>query len=84
MTDVHLPPDLDAFTAACVASGRFPDRDAVHRAALELLKVQESRRAAFAAMLQAAEREGEANGFAEADDVLADLDALIAEAGAGR
>ena len=56
MTDVHLPPDLDAFTAACVASRRFPDRDAVHRAALELLKVQESRRAAFAAMLQAAAR----------------------------
>jgi antitoxin ParD1/3/4 len=84
MPNVSLTPELDAFAAACVASGRYANVSEVHRAALRLLQVQEERRTAFNAMLAAAERQGETEGFLEADDVLAELDALITEAGPAR
>lgn len=84
MPNVSLTPELDAFAHACVASGRYANISEVHRAALRLLQAQEERRAAFNAMLAAAERQGETEGFAEADDVLAELDALIAKAPSAR
>lgn len=80
MPNVSLTPELDAFTAACVASGRYANVSEVHRAALRLLQAQEERRTAFNAILATAERQGEAEGFVEADVMLAELDALIAEA----
>ncbi|HVC61841.1 MAG TPA: type II toxin-antitoxin system ParD family antitoxin [Acetobacteraceae bacterium] len=82
MPNVSLTPELDAFATACVASGRYANVSEVHRAALRLL--QEQRRQAFGAMLQTTEREGEAQGFAPAADVLGELDDLIAAATAGR
>ena len=84
MPNVSLTPELDAFAADCVASGRYANVSEVHRAALRLLQVQEERRQAFTAMLEAAEHKGEAEGFLDADDVLGELDELIAAAAAGR
>jgi antitoxin ParD1/3/4 len=81
MLYVSLTPELDAFARACVASGRYANISEVHRAALRLLQAAEQRRKAFAAMLQAAEHEGETRGFLTTEDVLAELDGLIAQAG---
>lgn len=84
MPNVSLTPELDAFAADCVASGRYANVSEVHRAALRLLQAAERRREAFIVMLQAAEREGETQGFLNTEDVLTELDALIAEAGSGQ
>jgi antitoxin ParD1/3/4 len=84
MPNVSLTPELDAFAAECVASGRYANVSEVHRAALRLLQATERRREAFTAMLRAAEREGETQGFLETEDVLAELDVLIREAGSTR
>jgi antitoxin ParD1/3/4 len=80
MPNVSLTPELDAFAAACVASGRYANVSEVHRAALRLLQAQEERRQAFTAMLEAAEHEGETQGFLPAEQVLGELDELIAAA----
>ena len=84
MPNVSLTPELDAFATSCVASGRYANVSEVHRAALRLLQAQEDRRQAFAALLHAAERDGETQGFLPAATVLAELDDLITEAGSGR
>ena len=84
MPNVSLPPELDAFAATCVASGRYANVSEVHRAALRLLQVAEQRRKAFTTMLRAAQREGDQQEFFEPDDVLAELDAIIAEGGRGQ
>lgn len=84
MPNVSLTPELDAFAAACVASGRYANVSEVHRAALRLLQEREQRRQAFGAMLQAAEQEGETQGFLPAGAVLEELDALIAAAATHR
>jgi len=84
MPNVSLTPELDAFAAACVASGRYANVSEVHRAALRLLQAQEERSQAFTAMLENAERDGEARGFFAAEDVLSELDELIAAAAAAR
>lgn len=80
MPNVSLTPELEAFAAACVASGRYANVSEVHRAALRLLRDAEAQRATFTAMLLAAEDEGEQQGFSTIDDVAAELDVLIAEA----
>ena len=84
MPNVSLTPELDAFAAACVASGRYANVSEVHRAALRLLQEREQRRQAFGAMLQAAEQEGETQGFLPAGEVLEELDELIAAAATHR
>ena len=38
MPNVSLTPELGAFAAACVASGRYANVSEVHRAALRLLR----------------------------------------------
>jgi len=80
MPNVSLTPELEAFAAACVASGRYANVSEVHRAALRLLRDAEAQRATFTAMLLAAEDEGEQQGFSTVDDVAAELDVLITEA----
>jgi antitoxin ParD1/3/4 len=80
MPNVSLTPELEAFAAACVASGRYANVSEVHRAALRLLRDAEAQRAAFTAMLLTAEEEGEQRGLSHVDDVTAELDAIIAEA----
>ena len=77
MPNVSLTPELDRFAEDCVRSGRYASVSEVHRAAMRLLQDAEARRAAFTASLDAAIAEGEAQGFASAAEVLADMDAEI-------
>lgn len=76
-TKIDLPPDLDAFTRACVTSGRYSDTGDVIRTALRHLQDAESRRAAFNAMLNETRQEVARDGAHDVDDVLADMDAII-------
>jgi putative addiction module CopG family antidote len=79
MDSVTLPPDLEQFATEAVASGRFRDRDELVRTGVDLLRRRETARAEFIASLEAAQEEGRRNGFHEIDDVMAELDAIIAE-----
>jgi antitoxin ParD1/3/4 len=79
-TRIDLLPDLEAFTKACVASGRYSDTDDVIRTALRRLQDAESRRAAFNAVLDQTEADAAQNGTHDLDDVLAEVDAIIDEA----
>src|SRR4051794_8565126 len=80
MPNVSLTPELEAFAARCVASGRYANVSEVARAALRLLQQAEQQRQDFLAMLRAAEAEGEGEGFAGADALAAELDAAIRDA----
>jgi len=80
MPNVSLTPELERFAADCVASGRYSNVSEVARAALRMLREAEEERRGFLAMLAAAEAEGVADGFAGADAVAAELDAVIAGA----
>ena len=74
-----LPPELEQFAADAVAAGRYRDVAEVVAAGVELIRNRDKARAEFLASLDAAQREGEQNGFHSLDDVLAELDAIIAE-----
>lgn len=76
-TKVDLPPDLEAFTRACVTSGRYSDTNDVIRTALRKLQSAESRRIAFNAMLDETRQEVAREGTHDLDDVLAEMDAII-------
>lgn len=76
-TRIDLPPDLEAFTRACVTSGGYSDTGDVIRTALRELQDAESRRATFNAMLDETRQEVTRNGTHDIDDVLAELDAII-------
>ena len=76
-TRIDLPPDLEAFTEACITSGRYSDTNDVIRAALRHLQDSESRRVAFVKMLDETEAEAARNGTHDLDDVLAEMDAII-------
>ena len=65
--------------AEAVAAGRYRNTVDVVRAGLDLVRRRDTARAAFIASLEAAQRDGEQNGFHSLDDVLAELDAIIAE-----
>lgn len=75
-TNVHLTPELESFTRACVGSGRFNNVSEVIRAALRLLQDQEEQRQAFNAMLVAVREEAAREGTVSIDDV---FDALERE-----
>lgn len=77
LTKIDLPPDLEAFTRACVTSGRFSDTNDVIRTALRQFQSAESRRAAFNAMLDETRQEISREGTHDLDDVLAEMDAII-------
>ena len=76
-TRIELPPDLEAFTRACVASGRYSDTNDVVRAALKHLQKAEFQTAAFVGMLDETEAEAARHGTHAIDDVLAEVDAII-------
>ena len=76
-TRIDLPPDLEAFTRACVSSGRYSDTNDVIRAALRQLQNAEARSAAFIKMLDETEAEAARDGTHDLDDVLAEVDAII-------
>lgn len=77
-TNVHLTPELENFARRCVESGRYNSVSEVVRSALRLLQDGEERRTRFTAMLEAAQLEAEQKGVHEADDVLAEMDRMIA------
>lgn len=80
MPNVSLTPELERFAEECVRSGRYGNVSEVARAALRLLQDEERQRRAFVEMLDRAEAEGEMAGFADVDEVAAELDAAIASA----
>jgi len=53
--------------------------DAIVRTGIDLVRRRDTARAAFMASLEAALRESEQNGFHTLDDVLAELDEIIAD-----
>ena len=79
MNGVALPPDLEQFVTEAIASGRFRDIEDVVRTGVDLVRRREKARAEFIASLEAAQRDGEQNGFHSLDDVLAEIDDIIGE-----
>jgi antitoxin ParD1/3/4 len=77
MPNVSLTPELERFAETCVRSGRYNSVSEVTRAALRLLQQVEQQRREFLAMLEAAEAEGERDGFLTVEDVMQDLDEAI-------
>jgi antitoxin ParD1/3/4 len=79
-TNVHLTPELERFARESVEQGRYNNVSEVVRSALRLLQESEERRRQFRAMLQEVEAETERDGGVSAEDVLAEMDEIIANA----
>ena len=79
MDNVTLPPELERFATDAVAAGRCRDLSEVVAAGLSLLQRQEQARAAFNASLEAAEAEGEREGFFTIEEVHREINDLIDE-----
>ena len=79
MNDVTLPPELERFAEEAVAAGRFRDVSDVVAAGVSLLQRQEQARSAFNASLEAAEAEGERDGFFTIEEVHREINGLIDE-----
>jgi antitoxin ParD1/3/4 len=79
-TNVHLTPELERFARECVAEGRYNNVSEVVRDALRRLQEAEERRRAFTKSLDDAVARSEREGYLELEDVLADIDAVIAAA----
>jgi antitoxin ParD1/3/4 len=77
MPNVSLTPELERFAEACVQCGRYNSISEVTRAALRLLQQVEQQRREFLAMLDAAEAEGEREGFLTLEEVMEDIDRRI-------
>lgn len=80
-TNVHLTPELEQFARARVTDGRYNNVSEVVRDGLRLLQDREAQRAAFEASLIEAQAEAERDGAHDIDDVMDDLDQIIARAG---
>lgn len=74
-----LTPELERFATEAVASGRYRDRADLVAAGVSLLQRQEATRAAFIKSLEEAEAEAERDGWHSAEDVHAEMAALIDE-----
>ena len=72
-----LTPEQESFAAQAVAEGRFRDIGDVVGASLALLQRAEAERAAFIASLEAAQAEGERDGFVTLDQVEGEMDEII-------
>lgn len=77
MDSVTLPPELERFAAEAVAAGRYRDLDEVIAAGVGLLLRAEAERAAFVRSLEEAEAEADRDGWLTADDVHAEMSAII-------
>jgi len=84
MDGMALSPELERFAADLVAAGRFRDVAEVVAAGVSLLQRQEQARAAFIQSLEDAEAEAERDGWHSAEDVHAEMAALIDEARRGK
>jgi antitoxin ParD1/3/4 len=79
-TNVSLTPELERFARECVEGGGYNNVSEVVRSALRLLQEQERRRDAFEASLREAEADVDRNGTVSLEEVMADMDRIIAEA----
>jgi antitoxin ParD1/3/4 len=79
MDDVTLPPELERFAEEAVAAGRFRDVSAVLAAGVSLLQRQERARADLLASVLAAEEEADRDGYLTADDMMARVEARLAQ-----
>jgi antitoxin ParD1/3/4 len=79
-TNVSLTPELERFARDQVASGDYGSVSEVVRDALRGLKERREARAAFTKTLEDAREEADRLGWYTADEVLAEMDAIIAEA----
>ena len=77
-TNVHLTPELERFAHECVKAGRYNNVSEVVRSGLRLLQEAEERRRQFLAMLREAEAEADRDGSVGIDDVLSDIDKIVA------
>jgi putative addiction module CopG family antidote len=80
MDAVILTPELEQFAAEAVAAGRYRDIAEVVRAGVSLVRRLEADRAAFIASLESAEAGADRDGSLSLDDVLEDMDRIIAAA----
>ncbi|HEY1751264.1 MAG TPA: type II toxin-antitoxin system ParD family antitoxin [Caulobacteraceae bacterium] len=78
--NVSLTPELERFARECVSDGRYNNVSEVVRDALRRLQEAEERRRAFTKSLDDAVARSEREGYVELEDVLADIDAIIAAA----
>ena len=78
-TNVHLIPEFERCARACVEGGRVDNLSDVVRAGLRLLQEAEERRERFEAMLREVEDETDRDGGHTLDEVLAAVDAVLAE-----
>jgi antitoxin ParD1/3/4 len=76
-TNVHLTPELERFTRDCVAEGRYNNVSEVVRSALRLLQDLEEQRRQFTAMLDQAVEEADHEGTVTAEQVRAEMQAII-------
>ena len=79
MDGTPLPPDLENFVANAVASGRYRDVAEVVAAGVSLLRRQEQVRADLLASVLAAEAEADRDGMMTEDDMMARIEARLAE-----
>ena len=70
MDAIDLPPDLARFADEAVAAGRYRDVADVVRAGVALLRATEAQRAKLLASVQAAEAEGDRDGYFTADEMV--------------
>jgi putative addiction module CopG family antidote len=88
MASKHIPPDLHGFVDGLLSSGRYELESDVIRESLELLKDQEyareRRRAEIFAKIDEAIADVDENGGIPAEEVFAELDAIIERAAAAR
>ncbi|GAA0543012.1 antitoxin ParD1/3/4 [Rhizomicrobium palustre] len=75
---IQLTPEEEEFARACVESGRYETVGDVLRSGLALLQEQIERRKAFDKMIAEVREEGEREGYFTLDEVLAEMDAVIA------
>jgi len=79
-TNVHLTPELEHFARSCVDTGRYNNVSEVVRASLRLLQEAEDRLQQFQRLLQLAEQESDRDGAIQIDNILPELDRIIASA----
>ena len=77
-TNVNLTPELERFARDRVEAGGYNNVSEVVREGLRLLQDRDARRAAFEQSLIEAEEEGDRIGFYSAEEVLAEMDRIIA------
>jgi antitoxin ParD1/3/4 len=82
--NVELSPALEKFAEDCVAQGQYQNVSDVVNTSLRLLQQRETERLAFVQSLKDAEEESERDGYVTIEEVVAEMEAVIAEVAAER